>query len=199
MNLEWIVIGFCLCAVVALLLNLKKKLPKAVFMFLAVALVVSVSWYSFEKGTKSESVPSEPEAPEERAKLVYFEAAKEVLFSSGKETRIALPIAVSGKRELDSVRFLFEVSGGAFTEQSFLEKVKFSLLFSGGTTIPASGIVFSKEENSLFPDKFVLKVFFRTPEDIYSKDVCCLIENNLECPLVAKEISVGSIPLDEGC
>lgn len=199
MGPEWIVIGFCLCAIVALLLNLKKKLPKAVFMFLAVALVVSVTWYSFEKDAKPAPSSSSQKSEDKKVKLVYFEAAKGVLLSSGKETRIALPIAVSGKRELDSVRFLFEVKDGTFTEQSFLEKVNFSLLFSGESIVPASGIVFAKEEDSIFPNKFVLKVFFRTPENIYSKDIRCIVENNLGQPLIAKEISVGSVPLDGEC
>lgn len=197
MDPTWVVWGLCIAAVLALLLNLKKKLPKFVFIFFAVAIVVGVSWVAL--GVKNPGLSSNfsNNASSEKPPLVYFGIANNVAVPAGGETRVALPVLVSGARKFDSVRFLFKAKDADFTEQAFMEKVDFSLLFADGTLIPASGIVFSeseKSETAAFPEEFVLKVFFKTPKDAVPGDIRCLIKNGLSTALTAEEISVTSLP-----
>lgn len=187
-----VVLGLCIAALLALLLNLKKKLPKYVFVFFAVAIIVGVSWFAL--GINPKSVNPKKNNVQARTPLVYMEVTKDVRIPANQEIRISLPVVVSGARRYDGVRFLFKAKDASFTEQAFTEKVRFSLLFSDGTLIPASGIIFSKEGALSFPDEFVLKVFFDTPKDMSSDDIRCIIENGLGVELLAEEVSVTSLP-----
>jgi len=187
-----IIIFLCIAAIIALIVNKWRKLPKFIFLFFAIAIVVSVCWLTFEK----EGLPQEKtkEVEEAKAQVIFVESAKSVLFTEGK-TKINLHLVVSGKRKFDCVRFILNAKDLNTTEQGFVDKVKFSLILNDGTSIPASGIFFEQyDENSSFPEKFILKIFFLPKSGINYDEVRCVVENNFTQTFSASEISFGSLP-----
>lgn len=178
----------CGIALIAFFVNLRKKLPKSVFVFLVVGIVTCLCWHAMESGQSA--APRKEERTE--IPVVFTEAAQDVVISPG-ETRIALSVLVSGKRSYDCVRFVMEAGTAAPTEQAFVDKVKFSLLFADGTLVPADGISIEKDGEFSFPRRFVLKVFFRASESP-SKEMRCVIENGLGFSFNALEVSVGARP-----
>jgi len=187
-----IIIFLCIVAIIALVVNKWKKLPKFIFLFFAVAIVVSVCWFTFEKKGHLQEETKKNE--ETKKQVIFVESAKDVLFSQGK-TKINLHLVVSGKRKFDCVRFILNAKDLNTTEQGFVDKVKFSLILNDGTSISASGIFFEQyDENSSFPEKFILKIFFLPKNDINYDEVCCVVENNFTQTFSASEISFGSLP-----
>ena len=178
----------CGIALIAFFVNLRKKLPKSVFVFLVVGIVTCLCWHAME--SRQGAAPPKEEKTE--IPVVFTEAAQNVVITPG-ETRIALPVLVSGKRSYDCVRFVVETGTAATTEQAFVDKVKFSLLFADGTLVPAAGISIEKDGEFSFPRRFVLKVFFRA-SDSSSKEMRCVIENGLGFSFNAPEVSVGARP-----
>lgn len=191
MNIQAVILLLCACALAAFLINRKKKLPKAVFLFFSVAIIVSVFFYALGLGGGDEVDVGKADVPVKP--VIFFPAAADISVSPG-ETRFALPVAVSGERVYDCIRFVLESEDASVTEQSFLDKVRFSLLFSDGSLIPASSIIFSGEEDTAFPKHFVLKVFFVYPASVSGTEIRCVVENGLNAGLRAAEISVGSLP-----
>ena len=191
MTSENIILVLCLGALAAFVFDRFRKLPKSVFVFFAVAIVSSVCWNILDSGSEKSSRVSFS-APSETLPVVFSSAAKDVLLPPG-ETRIALPVLVSGKREYDCVRFVFELPDSDVSEQRFIENVGFSLLFPDGTLVPASALSIGRGEDSSFPSRFVLKAFFPTASSS-SGSVRCIVENGLSRPLFASDISVGSRP-----
>lgn len=193
MSIQAVILLLCVCALVAFFINRKKKLPKSVFLFFSVAIIVSVSFYALDiGGDDDETVDGNGVVPGKT--VIFFPAASDISVPPG-ETRFALPVAVSGERIYDCIRFVLKSEDALITEQSFLDKVRFSLLFSDGSLIPASSIVFSRENDEMaFPKLFVLKVFFVYPASVDGTEIRCVVENGLNSGLRAAEISVGSLP-----
>lgn len=191
MNSFYTILILCGIALFFLLLNIWKKLPKYVFLFLSVLIIVAVSWYSMDRNQESLSVSDAKNKPSKL--LVFVNSLRDVVAPPG-ETRFSLPVYVSGKRDLDCMRMVIESDESAMTEQSFAEKVSFSLLSSDGTLLPATGIKFLKEENYDFPNHFVLKVFFVLPSELSDSEFRCVVENNLKSTFRISELSVGSVP-----
>lgn len=197
MTPESLILILCLAALVAFIIDRFKKLPKSVFVFFAVAVVSAVCWsiLNSERGGRSQTRDFD-ETSSAQAPLVFTEAVRDIVFVPG-ETRIALPFLVSGAREFDCVRFVFNGVDPNISEQGFLEKVRFSLLFPDGTLVPACSFFFDGGEASAFPSKFVLKVFFRSSEPA-SGNVRCIVENGFSAPLNVSEIFVASRALSAG-
>lgn len=184
-----LIIFLCVGAFIALVVDKFKRLPKKVFVFFVVSIVVSVCWLAFERNTENKNEPKKEESVDP---VVYVKAAHDVIFNPG-ETRISLSVLVDGKRRYDCVRFVMNGKKTKATEQLFLEKVKFSLKTKDGTFISPSGILFVRGK-SKFPDDFILKVFFLPKGDQDAKDIICIVENGFSEAFSASEISFGSLP-----
>lgn len=184
-----LIILFSVAASIALIVDKFKKLPKKIFLFLAVSIVVSVCWLAFERNSGNKNDPKEEESVDP---VIYVKAAHDVIFNPG-ETRISLSVLVEGKRKYDCVRFVMNGKNTKATEQLFLEKVKFSLRTKDGTFISPTGILFLKGKSE-FPDDFILKVFFLPKGEQDSKDLICIVENGFSEAFNASEISFGSLP-----
>lgn len=192
MDSFYLVLVLCSVAVAALLLNIRKKLPKYVFVFLAVSIIVSVSWYTMDSDRGLENDSENPE----KELFVFAEVSKNIAANPGK-TKISIPTIVSGKRNLDCVRMVFSLNDKSLTEQTFIEKTDFLLLSSDGTLLPASGIQFVKEETTKFPENFILKAFFVLPENLKSSEFQLVVENKFSESLFISEVSVASSPFLE--
>ena len=191
-----VVIILCGVALLAILLNFFKKLPKFVFVFFAVSIVFSVSWYAMGSGEKKHTDSFLKSKAPITDSLVFMEVAQNLAISSG-ETRFSVPVFLTGKRRSDCVRMVIESDNDSLTEQSFIKNVHFSLLSADGTGIPATWIQISKNEQRSFPKSFVLKIFFDLPETLNTSDFRCVVENNSETAFRVPEISVGAIPFSE--
>ena len=128
--------------------------------------------------------------------FIFIEATKKISIASGK-TKISLPTVISGKRSLDCIRMKFTSNGKSMTEQNFVEKMNFLLLFSEGTLLPATGIQFVREDSVKFPENFVLKAFFALPEKLSKSDCFLIVENKFSHAFSVSEVSVGSLPFSE--
>ncbi|MBR6797584.1 MAG: hypothetical protein IKM45_02700 [Opitutales bacterium] len=192
MDSFYLVLVLCGVAVMALLLNIRKKLPKYIFVFLSVSIIVSVSWYTMDsgEGMKNDSVDTEKEL------FVFAEVSKNISADPGK-TKISIPAVVSGKRNLDCIRMAFSLDSKNLTEQTFIEKTDFLLLSSDGTLLPASSIQFVKEESTRFPENFILKAFFVLPENLKSAEFQLVVENKFSESLFISEVAVASSPFLE--
>lgn len=190
------VIILCGIALLAILLNLFKKLPKFVFVFFAVSIVVAVSWYEMDSEGKKHANSFFRSNTSVADSLVFMEVAQNLVISAG-ETRFSLPVFLKGKRSSDCVRMVLESDNDSLTAQSFIKNVHFSLLSADGTRVPATWIQLSKNEQSSFPKSFVLKIFFDLPETLNTSDFRCVVENNSETTFRVPEISVGAIPFSE--
>lgn len=189
-----IIIILCIAALIAIIINKFRKLPKFIFVFFATLIVVSVCWFTFEKEFPSTGISTDNK--KSAPNLVFVESANGVLFSHG-ETKIKLPILISGDRKFDCIRFVINAEKLKTTEQSFLDKVKFSLILEDGTLLPAYSISFEKYgETSVFPENFILKVFFIPKNNVKYDEVMCVVENNFFEEFIANEISVGSLTND---
>ena len=196
MTPESLILILCLTALAAFIIDRFKKLPKSVFVFFAVAVVSAVCWSILNSDRGETPARDFEETSSSQAPLVFTEAVKDIVFAPG-ETRVALPLLVSGKREFDCVRFVFTEVDSNVSEQGFLEKVRFSLLFPDGTLVPASSFIFDDGEASAFPSNFGLKAFFRG-SDSASGSVRCIVENGFPVPLKVSEIFVASRALSAG-
>lgn len=201
-------VAVCVIAAIAWLINRWKKLPRAVFIFLVVTIVCAVCWYAFRREVVIGNVDSVEKSvtqktAEKKAAAhvpeVFIEAVRDVALPPG-ETRFSLPVFVAGKRKHDCVRFVLGTDDASLTEQAFVDKVHFSLLFGDGTLVPASGISFGASDGAAFPQKFILKVFFVPPEsaetlaDADAAAVRCVAENGTNSVFKIAEISVGARP-----
>lgn len=195
MTPESFVLVLCLLALAAFVIDRFKKLPKSVFVFFAVAVVSAVCWSILDSGN-GEAPKRDPEETPTQSPIIFTEAVRNIVFMPG-ETRIALPLLVSGKREFDCVRFVFEGVASNVSEQGFLEKVRFSLLLPDGALVPASSFFFEAGEDASFPSVFVLKAFFRS-RDSSSENVRCIVENGFSDPLKVREVFIGSRSLSDG-
>lgn len=188
------VIILCCIALLAILLNLFKTLPKFIFVFFTVSIVVAVSWYAMGvdviRDSKIRKEDVEAKSP------VFMEFVRNIVISPG-ETRFSVPVFLSGKRSFDCLRMVFESDDASFTEQVFLENVQFFLLAPDGSLTPESLIQISKDEVNDFPRNFVLKVFFSLPEMLSTSDFCCVVQNGLNTTFRVSDVSVGSYPFSE--
>lgn len=188
------VIILCCIALLAILLNLFKTLPKFIFVFFTVSIVVAVSWYAMGvdviRDSKIRKEDVEAKSP------VFMEFVRNIVISPG-ETRFSVPVFLSGKRRFDCLRMVFESDHASFTEQVFLENVQFFLLAPDGSLTPESLIQISKDEVNDFPRNFVLKVFFSLPEMLSTSDFCCVVQNGLNTTFRVSDVSVGSYPFSE--
>ena len=190
MSPEKIILVLCLGALTAFVVDRFRKLPKSVFVFFAVAIVSSVCWSILESGS-GKDVAVEKGASSE-VPLVFVGTTTDVPVVPG-ETRVSLPVLISGKRKFDCVRFVFRAENLSVSEQGFIDKVKFSLLYPDGTLSAASGLVMERSEDFSFPSRFVIKVFFPSSENP-SGNVRCIIENGFSESFMASEISVAARP-----
>lgn len=195
MNSFFVVVLFCSLAVLCLLINIWKKLPKSIFAFLSVIIVVSVSWYTMDSGIHQEVVDRRSRLGGENS--IFLEALRDVALPHG-ETRFSLPVFISGKRKGDCLRISFESENELITEQVFIQNVCFSLLAEDGTSIPAEWVQFTKEDLHKFPKSFVIKVYFVLPEHLSESEFRCSITNGLKDTFRISEISVASFPLSNG-
>ncbi len=191
-----VVIILCGVALLAILLNFFKKLPKFVFVFFAVSIVVSVSWYAMGSGEKKHTNSFLKSKTSITDSLVFMEVAQNLVISSG-ETRFSVPVFLTGKRKSDCVRMVLESDNDSLTEQSFIKNARFLLLSEDGTRVPATWIQISKNGQRSFPKSFILKIFFDLPETLNTSDFRCIVENNSEITFRVPEISVGAIPFSE--
>lgn len=192
MNSSWLVLILCALALLAFFVNKRKKLPKPVFLFFAVAIIVSICWYSFDlsenAGTEKVSVQN---SSNEKFSVIFVEAAHDVSIASG-ENRFALPIFADGKKEYLCLRFVFDANDINLTEQSFLDAVQFSLIYPDGTLNSAAMISFMNSENANFPKSFGLDVLFVLPKHSVFRDVRCIVENKTEFSFKVSNIFVGT-------
>ncbi len=188
------VIILCCIALLAILLNLFKTLPKFIFVFFTVSIVVAVSWYAMGvdviRDSKIRKEDVEAKSP------VFMEFVRNIVISPG-ETRFSVPVFLSGKRRFDCLRMVFESDDASFTEQVFLENVQFFLLAPDGSLTPESLIQISKDEVNDFPRNFVLKVFFSLSEMLSTSDFRCVVQNGLNTTFRVSDVSVGSHPFSE--
>lgn len=198
MKPSWLIVILCGLALAAFIADRRKKLPKPVFMFFAVAIVVSVCWYSFDVGENSETtaIRREKGGAKEKVSVVYVEAAHDVLVAPG-ENRFALPIFTDGEKEYACLRFHFDANEADITEQSFIDSVRFFLIYPDGTLKPANGISFNNHGNGNFPQNFGLDVIFALPEKALFRDVRCIVENKSGFPFKVSGIFVGTYSLSE--
>lgn len=201
-----IILILCAAAFAAWIVNHWVKLPKYVFMFFVVAIVVSLCWFALGGNGGGAAQPAE--TPQKsatqrdadaqiarRVPAVFIEAARDVAIPPG-ETRFKLPIFISGKRRYDCVRFVLGTDAAALTEQALVSKMRFTLVFADGSRVPEKGIAFETCDGGAFPQKFVLKVFFAPPEEVASgvSDVLCVVENDTGTLFRVAEISVAGRP-----
>lgn len=190
MSPEKIILVLCLGALTAFVVDRFRKLPKSVFVFFAVAIVSSVCWSILESGSGKDVAVEKGVSSE--VPLVFVGTTTDVPVVPG-ETRVSLPVLISGKRKFDCVRFVFKAENLSVSEQGFIDKVKFSLLYPDGTLSAASGLVMERSEDFSFPSRFVIKVFFPASENP-SDNVRCIIENGFSESFMASEISVAARP-----
>lgn len=190
MNLPIVFLLLCLCALIAFFINRYKRLPKFVFLFFSVTIIVFTCFYALNRESADDTVATG--SGESGYPVVIFSQVASDIYLSDGETRIALPVSVSGKRKYDCIRFVFNSDDSSITEQGFLDKVHFSLLSSDGTLLPASYLVFSKEDDVDFPKNFILKVFFIYPTFSEDAKIRCIVENFLDSKLKVAEVSIGS-------
>lgn len=199
-----IILVLCAAAFVAWLINLHVKLPKYVFAFFVVAIVVSLCWFALGGNGDGNAATEEKSATQRDVEAraarhvpaVFIEAARDVTIPLG-ETRFKLPIFVSGKRRYDCVRFVIGAADDAsLTEQALVSKMRFTLVFADGTRVPEKGISFDSCADGAFPKKFVLKIYFAPPEQVASNvsDVLCVVENDTGTIFRVDEISVAARP-----
>lgn len=186
------ILSLCACAVVALIINRYRKLPKSVFAFFAVAIIVSLCWLTFELRNHNARTETFADVPEDSPD-VFIEAAKDINVPAG-ETRIALPEIGFDTHFGNFLRLCFE-GNSPVTEQAFLDKVKFYLLLSDGEIVSTTGIFFERDEEKSFPERFILKILFLSSDKfVPAKARCLIIDNGFDFAFAVPEISVGTKP-----
>ncbi len=175
-NPAYFLYGVLAFAALALIVNIRFKLPKRLFLVLAVTILVFTCWFAMETPKSPVALPQSSQGP-----VVSHVCARTTL--NPGENRFLLSFIESCKGVRYSLDFATE-QGNAPEETSPLE-FSFELCSADGDILKCSAIYFSGK---------TLKVVFVFPENFDSRMIRFLkVVRNAESPLDLEKISEEKI------